>query len=529
VNAAAERRADRAATARYEQLVELAPDGILVHADGVIVLANAAALHMAGATRREQLLGSPIEALLDPPYLKAAESLLADRLGPREPTQPVRDLLHRLDGTDCAVEIRAVAFMDRGVPSVHLILRDITERLAAEALARSIDERLQQAQRMETIGALAGGVAHEVNNMLQVILGFSDFLLADPLLAEGNRRDVHQVVNAAQRGAVVTGQLLAYGRRALHRPESVDLPTLIRDAEPMLRRGLTPTQELVIRGSAALPVNADPGQLKQVLINLVMNAGAAMPPRGRVTLTSAPARLARALPGVASTTIPPGSYAVVHVRDTGTGIPPDTLARIFEPFFTTKLPGKGTGLGLAAALGIVQQHGGYISVVTEPGLGTTFTVYLPASRTGTLTCGGPALVAAERGPAPGTATVLVVDDEAAIRSVTVRLLMAAGYQALAATDGIEALEIVARQGPPGMVLSDVVMPRMDGAELAERLWLRWPTLPVLFMSGYSAEALQPLMNLGAAGTLLQKPFSAEELLLRVAETLAQRAASPSSA
>lgn len=520
MNPATERRAERAAIARYEQLVELAPDGILVHADGVIVLANAAAMRLTGATRKEQLLGTGIDSLLDPPYLKAAQDLLAERYGEAESTHPVRDLLHRLDGTDRLVEVRAVAFVDRAVPSVHLILRDITERLNAEALARDMDERLRQAQRMETVGALAGGVAHEVNNMLQVMLGFGGFLLANPLLPEECLVDVREIVQAGERAATVTGQLLAYGRRALHRPAAIDLPTAIREAEPMLRRVLGPGQDLEIHGSAALPVWADPGQLKQVLLNLVMNAAAAMPRTGRVTITSVPAVLSAAVPGVASTTIPPGKYAALHVRDTGSGIDPVTIDLIFEPFFTTKSEGKGTGLGLAAVLGIVQQHQGYIAVVSGLAQGTTFTVYLPLTTKGMVAPSAPILDQPLQGVRPDGVLVLVVDDEPAIRAVAARLLVGAGYRVLTASDGVEALDVIGRHGQPGLVVTDIAMPGMDGAELGERMRLLWPTIPVLFMSGYSAEALQQLMNLGAAGTLLQKPFTAEDLLLRVAETIA---------
>ena len=208
---------------RYQQLVELAPDGILIHDGGRIVLANASAVRLLGGTRRAQVVGLPIDTFLDPPYLKGVETQLTDSVSLTEPAPPVRETFHRLDGSELEVEVRAVAFMDHGRPSAHLVIRDITERLAAEQAARLMDERLQQAQRMEAVGALSGGVAHEVNNMMTVVLGFSDFLLRDLRLPAECLADVREITRAADRAAVVTRQLLAFSRRAVNRQQSVDL------------------------------------------------------------------------------------------------------------------------------------------------------------------------------------------------------------------------------------------------------------------------------------------------------------------
>ncbi len=503
---------------RCARLVELSPDGILVHADGRIVLANASAVRLTGAPRRASLIGLPIESLLDPPYLKGIHRWDGNGGDPPEVATPFTDTLHRLDGTDVPVEVRAVGFVDGGHPSAHLIIRDISSRLAAAQVEHEMEERLQQAQRMETVGALAGGVAHEVNNMLQVVLGFSAALLIDPRLPAACLPDVRHIADAATRAGIVTGQLLAYSRRAVHRPEAVDLPFAVREADPMLRLALGRGQELVVRGSAHLTAWIDPGQLRQVLVNLVLNGVAAMGPEGTITITTQPCELTTALDAVQGGPIPPGQYGVIHVRDSGSGMSPETLARIFEPFFTTKPLGQGTGLGLAGALGMLTQNGGFLTVTSEVGWGSTFSLYLPVLLLAAPTPRQGAVPGQSDRPRPGT-TVLVVDDEPGLRKIVARTLRDAGYEVILAEDGAEALAQVRAGGAPALVLTDLMMPGMGGMELAHRLAVLRPELPVMFMSGYTADSVQHLMTAGAAGRLLQKPFSAEELLEGVATVL----------
>jgi PAS domain S-box-containing protein len=508
---------------RYAQLVEFSPDGILVQAEGRIILANASAVRLAGAPRRASLIGLPIEALLDPPYLKAVEGHLRGQAGSPEVNRPITDTLHRLDGAELPVEVRAVAFVDRGRPSAHLVIRDITERLAAIAATEAVDERLKQAQRMEAVGALAGGVAHEVNNMLQVVLGFSAALVNDSRLPAECLPDVRHITEAASRAATVTAQLLAYSRRAVHRPEVVDLVAAVHAAEPMLCMALSRGQQVVVRGSALMLASVDPGQLRQVLVNLALNAAAAMDQGGTLSITTAPIELTTAIDAVQGGSIPPGRYGVIHVRDSGSGIPAETMAHIFEPFFTTKPLGQGTGLGLAGALGMLAQNGGYVTVSSAEGEGTTFSLYLPLLADGVL----PTPRQPDPAPVllhPGSALVLVVDDEEGLRSVVCRMLREAGYQVAQAANGAEALEYIAAQGPPALLLTDLMMPGIGGVELAERLAILHPTMPVMFMSGYSTEMVQHLMTAGAAGQLLQKPFTVEELLAGVATVLAHHSA-----
>jgi PAS domain S-box-containing protein len=516
-----DRREDRERDERYQQLVELAPDGILIHNGERIVLANAAAVRLAGATRRDQLVGLPIETFLDPPYLKAIQIQLTNVVSPAETAPPVRDTFRRLDGSEVEVEVRAVAFMNGGRPSAHLILRDITERLAVEEAARHLDRRLQQAQRMEAVGALAGGVAHEVNNMMSVVLGFSDFLRGDVRLPADCLADVREVMKAADRAAAVTRQLLAFSRRAFHRPQVVHLDAAVRAAEPVIRRLLGEGRQLVLVTDAAPRVWVDPGQLEQVLINLALNARDAMPAGGTLTITTRETELPSGIAAADGTRIPAGRYATLLVRDTGAGMDAATQAQIFEPFFTTKPVGQGTGLGLAAAHGIVTQSSGYIAVASAPGQGAAFTVYLPVEPVGAMVerRAEPPRVGAD--VAQAGATVLVVDDEPAVRAIAARSLEHGGFHVLQAPDGADALELVNRHGPPHLVLTDLMMPGIGGAELARRLRERWPDLPILFMSGYSAEDLRRQGAIGSEGELIQKPFMPDGLVGSVAAALSR--------
>ena len=528
MTAVARQRTDWDRDERYRQLVELAPDAILIHDGGQIVLANAAAVRLAGALHRTQLLGQPIETFLDPPYLKGVQAHLTDAASPAELVPPVRDTFRRLDGYTVEVEVRAVAFMDHGRPSAHLVIRDITERLVVEQTAREVQDRLHQVERMEAVGALAGGVAHEVNNMMQVILGCSGFLLQDEGLGEERLGDVRQIAQAADRAAAVTRQLLAFSRRAAHRPQIVNLGSAVRAAEPAVRRLLGEGRRLVIAADAAPQVWVDPGQLQQVVVNLVQNAREAMPTGGTLTLMTVETELPSGTAAADGVAIPPGRYAALVVRDTGAGMDAAIQAKMFEPFFTTKPLGEGTGLGLAAAHGILSQNNGYITVTSAPGEGSTFTVYLPLKHVAETVEPRPAPARVRAEPVPTTATVLVVDDEPAVRSMSARILRRGGFHVVEAATGAEALALVGLEGPPRLVLTDLMMPGMGGVELARRLKERWPALPVVFMSGYWAEELtrQGLLGGGADRDLIQKPFTPDALVARVAAAISRSEVGP---
>lgn len=383
-----------------------------------------------------------------------------------------------------------------------------------EALARS-EEQLRQAQKMEAIGTLAGGVAHDFNNMLAVISGYSELILLDGGLDEGTRSAIDQIRSAADRAAGLTRQLLAFSRKQLLQPRRLDLVALTSDLGRLLRRLIGEDIELVtLGGPQPSMVTADPSQLEQVLMNLVVNARDAMPQGGKLTIEVRNVSLdARDMQRHLEAT--PGEYVMLAVSDTGCGMDRATVARVFEPFFTTKEPGRGTGLGLATVYGIVKQTGGEIWVYSEPGKGTTFKVFLPRADAGTS-----ATAATDRSPVLGSGTILLVEDEELLRSLVREVLTASGYVVLEAANGSAALRLAREHpGPISLLLTDVVMPQMSGQELSERLRAVHPDLKVLFMSGYTDDAVVRHGVQAAEVAFIQKPFSPHQLTRKVQEVI----------
>jgi PAS domain S-box-containing protein len=375
---------------------------------------------------------------------------------------------------------------------------------------KRMQEQLAQAQRLQAVGKLTGGVAHEVNNMMTVVIGLGRFVLRELRSGHPLGEDVEQMVRAAGRAAGVTQQLLAFSRQQVLQPSVLQLEPLVEGLAPLLRQLLGADQRLEFRPSTVpLHVFADPGQLEQVLVNLVANARDAMEPGGLLTIQTAEkvldATYARSRPEVAVAT---GRYAALIVTDNGCGMTASTLARVFEPFFTTKPVGTGTGLGLATVYGIVKQSDGYIWVYSEVGLGTTVKMYLPLT-------GADASRAAGQAPRPaqgGCETILVVEDEPMVRDVTRGSLEDLGYTVLEADSGEAALALIARASPPvDLILSDVVMPGLSARALSQAVARTHPGLPVLFMSGYPGEDVVQRGLLSASAPFLQKPFSLEEL------------------
>jgi PAS domain S-box-containing protein len=392
------------------------------------------------------------------------------------------------------------------------IYRDITER-------KRVEDQLRQAERMQAAGRLAGGMAHEVNNMMTGVLGFSEFLLRSFPEDDPRRGEVQEIIRAGTRASDVTRQLLAFTRQQLLHPELLDLNVVVSGVEKMLRRSLGEDHVLALDLAEEVgQIRADRGQLEQVLVNLILNARDAMRERGRVTIATSRATLdevyAQAHAGVG---IPPGAYVRLSVTDTGVGMEPGVQARIFEPFFTTKPVGQGTGLGLSTVYGIVKQSHGFVWCYSEPGHGTTFRIYLP--RTG----GAPIPAPPPRAPAEprgGSETILVVEDEEVVRALACRGLREQGYAVLEARHGREALERIAA-GPAtiDLVISDVVMPELSGRELGARLAELHPGLPVLYMSGYTGEDVIQRGLLDPGMPFQQKPFTPEGLARTVREML----------
>jgi PAS domain S-box-containing protein len=503
---------------RYERLVELSPDGILIHDGERIVMANAAVARLAGASDRNQLIGRPITAFLNPPHLKGVE----DRLVANDPTggsAVVRDTFHRLDGSGVEVEVAAIPFVDQGRLAAHVVIRDITKRLAAQTVARDAEGRLRDAQKMEAIGALAGGVAHEVNNMMVVVLGASDLLLRNATLPAEWAQDLRDIWNAADRAATVTRQLLAFSRRAVHLPHPIDLDTLVRNVEPTVQRLLGDGRQLGLVLGGPLGVMVDGGQIEQVIVNLVLNARDAMPTGGQLTITTSGAVIDKDVRGCAGIPIPAGRYGLMSIRDTGVGIDAANLARLFEPFFTTKPVGEGTGLGLAAVYGIMEQNTAFVAVESTPAQGTTFNLYFPLVPEALPPPSPQGLPAVASEGVRSAATILVIDDERSVLKITGRILEADGFCVRLASNGEDALTSVERDGRPDLVLTDLIMPGMGGVVVARRLAADWPDLPILFVSGYSTDDFRREWGVDSKLFLLQKPFTADELVKKVAAVL----------
>jgi len=492
-------------------LLEQAPDGILaVDLDGRIVLVNSRIEDMFGYDRQE-LLGQEVE-LLVPSRIR--QKHVNDR---RDYTanpyvRRLEDLLlvgRKKDGTEFPARVSLSPVVTSQGTLISCFVRDVTRM-------QQIEKRLAQIQKMETIGHLAGGIAHDFNNLLTIINGHAEALFGSLRADFRACQRVQEIAKAGDKAAQLTRQLLAFSRQQILRPRVLNLNDLVSDFQRMLGRLIGEDITLVTKLSPDLrQVKADPGQIEQVLMNLAVNARDAMPRGGCLTIETANAELdesyARTHPEAK-----PGRYALLAVNDTGCGMDKETLARIFEPFFTTKEPGKGTGLGLAVVYGIVKQSGGFISVRSEPGHGTSLTIYLPITEE--LSSPPPPLYSMCT-PA-GNETILLVEDEKGVQALVRSTLEENGYSVLAAANGKEALEIGQKVSQPiHLLLTDMVMPEMGGRALAEQFVALHPEVKVIFMSGYTDDMVRRDGVVEAGVEFIQKPFTMGALLLRIREVL----------
>ncbi|HEX3273263.1 MAG TPA: ATP-binding protein [Gemmatimonadales bacterium] len=462
-----------------------------------------------------ELVGTPIELLLHPDDLPI-ERAERDRLLRGETRTLDLEMRWRPPGGRALwMYVNASVVQDAKARPQYLLvyLRDITER-------KSLEDQLRVAQKMEAVGQLAGGIAHDFNNLLTAILGSTELLLANTVPDDPRREDVQEIGRAAHRASALVRQLLAFSRKQVMQPRQVNLNSIVREMGGMLRRLVGERIALRLDLDPALgDITADPGQVEQVIANLGVNARDAMPDGGMLTIATA--NVSRAGVTAAGEEGIPADSALVAltVRDTGTGMDEHVLAHLFEPFFTTKELGRGTGLGLATVYGIVRQSGGQIQVASRPGEGSRFTVYFPrlesAPRSGAVASEPPL-------PVPGGhETVLVAEDEEAVRHLVCRVLRAKGYRVLDAANAEAALALAATTADPiDLLVTDMVMPGLGGTELAAQLLTRRPGLRVLFMTGYAPEAIESGGQLADAGGLLEKPFSAEDLARKVREVLA---------
>lgn len=506
-----ERELDRAAlqekTALLEAQMNSTIDGVLViNEHGKMVLQNKKFIDLfkmsgeiAHETGDEKRLRWVMDKLKNPEqFLQKVQHLY------RHPDETSRDEIELLDGTILDRYSAPVLGADGRYYGRVWTFRDITER-------RRLEAGMIQSQRLETVGKLAGGVAHEFNSILTAIIGQSELVLSDLPPDSSLVRGLSEIRKAAERAATLTQQLLAYGRKQILQPEILDLNATLAGMKGTLQHLAGRNVDVrIVPGAGLKQVRIDPGQIEQVIVNITMNAAAVMPNGGKLTLETANATLDHDYAS-RHADVKAGDYVMLAISDTGTGIAPDVKKHLFEPFFTTKPVGEGPGLGLATCYGILKQSGGHIAAYGELSRGATFKIYLPA-------LAAPRPPRLEMSDLPrGTETILLVEDDPALRGVAGELLTRLGYKVLTATDGVEALSVKQRQGcgHVDLVFTDVVMPNMSGRELSDRIHVLYPQTKVLFTSAYAENAIVHQGVLDPGVTLLQKPFTPSALARKV--------------
>ena len=498
----------------YRELVDNLPDPIYITQEDRFVYANQAAAHLFGAAGTAQLLGQSILDRLHPDHRRLVDSSAGAPLASvLEERQYVR-----LDGSVVDVEVRAGEINWGNKPARQVIVRNITER-------KQLEDQLRQAQKMESIGRLAGGIAHDFNNMLAVIQGRCCLLSLGGALTDRQKESADEIMRATDRAASLTRQLLLFSRRQALQLQDLDLNESVASITKMLQRLIGEDIQIQCRyAPKPIKLRADAGMLDQVLLNLAVNSRDAMPEGGQLLLETVEAELderaAAGRPGAR-----PGKYGCLRVIDTGSGIAPEILPRIFEPFFTTKEVGKGTGLGLATAFGIVQQHHGWIEVQSEVGKGTTFQIFLPQLPDKPAAYPAKAQDAEASG---GKENILLVDDEEPMRIMVGLLLSELGYRVMEAGTGAEALEVWNRRGGKfDLVLTDLVMPGgMSGLDLTQLLLQKNPGLKIVYMSGYSPQIAGKDIALSSGAAFLSKPFNLQKLAQTIRQQLDQPPPAP---
>lgn len=501
---------------RYRNLVSCSPFAVLVNSGDRVVLANNACLALFGARDEKELLGRSPYELFHPDFhgkIRERIRLLRER---GEPVPLMEEKIVRLDGKAVDVEVIAAPFSLKGENDIHVILRDISVSKQLEQEREKLTEQLYHAQRMEDIGRLIGGVAHDFNNHLTAIIGCSQIIL-NKLSADSELRGFAEMVcSAGEKAAGITQSLLAFSRKQALEMRPVDVRVIIDNIAKLMRRLIGEDVELEVeQGEAPLFVNGDVSRMEQVLMNLATNARDAMPEGGTITIRTESVRLDREFMSVYGWGRP-GDYALISFSDTGCGIPDDMREKIFEPFFTSKDAGKGTGLGLSIVHGIIQQHGGHIRLESSPDKGTAFLVYLPLLAERPIPEKWEALPEVRR----GSETILVCEDESSVRRLMRLVLEDNGYGVLEAVDGMDAVEVFRREGERiDLVILDVVMPKMSGMAAFNDIRGLRPDVKVIFTSGYTPESIDRSGVFDMGVPFIPKPVAPGLLLKIVRETL----------
>jgi two-component system cell cycle sensor histidine kinase/response regulator CckA len=510
--------AHRESEEKYRDFIENANYGIFrANPEGDLLYVNPALVSMLGYASKEELLSLNLERDI---YVNPADRVAAGQTyqSSRRGTG-IEVNWRRKDYKIIAVRLsgRVILDSENQIKHFEVIAEDVTEK-------RTLEEQFRQAQKMEAMGRLAGGISHDFNNLLGVIIGYSDLLLASPPGDDSTQHRIEEIKKAGQRAASLTRQLLAFSRKQVLSPKVLDLNSVVSETCKMLLRLLGEDVQLITKLAPELDaVKADPTQIEQVLMNLAINARDAMPNGGKLIIETSNAKLDSTSGQQKQVEVQAGNYVLLTVSDSGVGMDKATQARIFEPFFTTKERGKGTGLGLATVYGIIQQSGGYIWVHSEVGKGTTFKVYIPQQQ-GIVKEFPPVAVAP---CALGSGTILLVEDEDSLREISHKLLESMGYRVIEAASGADAIRIAKTfTNRIDLLVTDVVMPGMNGREVAELLAASRSQMKVLYVSGHTDDVIVPYSILRPGVSFLQKPFTREDLAQKVHDVLGETGGIP---
>jgi len=507
----------------FRSLIEGAPDAILVHTGDRYVYANAAAVTLLGASSQNQILTTPVLDLIPPEEHTTMKAQLDKLLIEKLPVKSTEKIMFRLDKSEVRVEVSAVPITFAGKSCALSFVHNIEERVRARAEREDLMMQLAHAQKMESIGALAGGVAHDFNNMLQVILGETEFAIEENVKNPNSElaASLAEIKKAAVRSAELTKKLLAFARKQLYSPKLLNINEVIEGMLKMLRRMIGENIELIWKpGTGVWKIEMDPSQLDQVLANLAINARDAIENVGALVIETCnieiDKEMSKELGGIEE-----GEYIVLSVSDTGCGMKPEVLERIFEPFFTTKEVGKGTGLGLATVYGIIGQNEGSIKAYSEYGIGTTFKIYLPRAKDESKSDNSSAAVTLA--DLTGSETILLVEDEIQILNYEKLLLERLGYKLLFTSDPTVALSIAAEYPEEiDLLITDVIMPGINGKELQQKIMELHPQIKCIFVSGYTTGVIEHHGILPNEINFIEKPFTASAFATKIRNVLGQR-------